>query len=138
MALFGSRDACLVSRDDSRLDGPSHSLGLSILNLRGDAILAGILGIGLLGWFGLSAVSRSTVPLTEPAYRLDINEATWTDWLHVEGVGDTLATRIIEDRTVNGPFASIDELTRVRGIGEKTVDAMRPFLQLDVDRPEDR
>lgn len=116
--------------------GSIFCLGLGVVNLRGDAVLAGVLGISLLGWFGLSAVSRSTVPLAEPAYRLDINEATWTDWLHVEGVGDTLATRIVEDRTANGPFTSIDELTRVRGIGEKTVDAMRPFLQSNVVRPE--
>lgn len=46
------------------------------------------------------------------------------------GIGPTLATRIIEHRAEHGPFGSADDLRRVRGIGPKTVDALRGRISL--------
>lgn len=60
---------------------------------------------------------------------LDINTASWVEWMQLEGIGETLARRIVSDRESAGPFASIDDLTRVRGIGPKTVDRLRPWLR---------
>ena len=61
-------------------------------------------------------------------YKVDINSARWVELLDVEGIGDTLAMRIVENRKVEGPFESVDELTRVRGIGEKSLAKMRPAI----------
>ena len=56
-------------------------------------------------------------------------------WLGVEqldeidGIGPTLAERIVEYRTENGGFSSLDELQDVDGIGEKRLETLREALQ---------
>ncbi len=60
--------------------------------------------------------------------KIDINVADAPTFEALERVGPALAERIIEDRTLNGPFASIDDLRRVRGIGPKIIEKNRAFL----------
>lgn len=66
-------------------------------------------------------------------FRVNINNATWIDWMQLEGIGPSLAHRIEADRRVNGPFLSIDDLQRVSGIGKATLDRIRSRLYLDPD-----
>lgn len=56
---------------------------------------------------------------TVPAeYRVNINTASAQQLEYLDGVGETIAGRIITERTQNGPFASVEELEpRVNGIG---------------------
>lgn len=51
----------------------------------------------------------------------------------LKGVGEARARAIIEHRSQHGPFRSADELTLVRGIGQKVVDQNRANIR--VDRP---
>ncbi len=46
----------------------------------------------------------------------------------INGVGVKKAREIIADRQQNGPFASVDDLTRVSGIGTQTVEKSRDNL----------
>ena len=46
-------------------------------------------------------------------------------------IGPALAQRIVEDRVANGLFGDLDDLDRVRGIGGKTIDALRAHATLD-------
>lgn len=62
-------------------------------------------------------------------YTLDINHATWVEWAQLDGIGETLARRIIQDRDERGPFAEIEDVSRVRGIGPKTMERIRPHLR---------
>lgn len=66
----------------------------------------------------------------EYVYQLDINEANWVEWMQLDGVGDVLARRIVADREENGPFTSIDDLDRVKGIGPATLERLRPHLMM--------
>lgn len=59
---------------------------------------------------------------------VNINRATSTELQSVPGIGPATAQKIINDRTANGSFASVDDLTRVSGIGEKRLESMRPYL----------
>jgi competence protein ComEA len=43
-------------------------------------------------------------------------------------IGEQLAKRIVTDRQEHGPFRDLSELRRVRGIGPKTLEGMKPFL----------
>jgi competence protein ComEA len=43
-------------------------------------------------------------------------------------VGEVLAQRILDDRAERGPYRSVDDLRRVKGIGEKTLEKLRPWL----------
>jgi competence ComEA-like helix-hairpin-helix protein len=72
-----------------------------------------------------------TVPQNPAAIRLmiDINTAGWHEWTQLPGIGDTLAQRIVADRQAYGPFRTIDDLTRVKGIGEKTLEKLRPYMK---------
>ncbi|MBL8813809.1 MAG: helix-hairpin-helix domain-containing protein [Planctomycetaceae bacterium] len=63
-------------------------------------------------------------------YRIDINRATWAEWIQLDDVGPSTASRIVADRKVNGPFRSLEDLMRVPGIGKATLEKMRPFLVL--------
>lgn len=47
------------------------------------------------------------------------------------GVGRARALQIVREREENGPFASIDDLARVQGIGPGSVERLRPFLRID-------
>jgi competence protein ComEA len=62
-------------------------------------------------------------------FQLDINEADWPEFSVLPGIGEALARRIVESRAARGPFADLDELRRVRGIGPKTLERIRPYLR---------
>lgn len=55
---------------------------------------------------------------------IDVNRADIPTLQRLPGVGPALAARIIEARKA-APFNSVDELTRVRGIGPATVSRLR-------------
>lgn len=66
----------------------------------------------------------------KPAARfpLNINTASAGDLEAAPGIGPSLAARIVDYRGANGPFASLDDLLNVPGIGRKTLDKLRPYL----------
>ena len=66
--------------------------------------------------------------------QLDINNADWPEVMQLPGIGESRARDIVADRTANGPFASIDDLTRVRGIGPVTLGKVRESLRIEADR----
>ena len=91
-----------------------------------------------------------TVPATEPPVRsepakqtetkkssgstekkvtfpVNINTASKKELDALPGIGEVLAQRIIDYRSANGPFSTVDELTKVKGIGEKTLEKLKPY-----------
>ncbi|HEY2412038.1 MAG TPA: helix-hairpin-helix domain-containing protein [Pirellulaceae bacterium] len=66
-------------------------------------------------------------PLTAK-FQVDINKAEWPELAELPDVGETMARRIVESRTLQGPFRDHDELRRVRGIGPRTLEKLKPFL----------
>ena len=62
-------------------------------------------------------------------FQVDINKAQWPELATLPGVGRKLAERIVQSRVEKGPFSDIDDLRRVRGIGARTLDSLRPYLQ---------
>jgi competence protein ComEA len=57
--------------------------------------------------------------------RININTATAAELELLPGIGPALAARIVEDREKKGPFKSVDDLDRVRGIGPETIRKLR-------------
>ncbi len=47
------------------------------------------------------------------------------------GIGQAKAEAIVEHREANGPFRSVEDLLRVKGIGEKTLEANRERIRLE-------
>ncbi|NLG25300.1 MAG: helix-hairpin-helix domain-containing protein [Clostridiales bacterium] len=65
------------------------------------------------------------VRVWDGAVQIDINRADQTLLADLPGIGPTLAGRIVEYRGQHGPFASVDDLKKVRGIGEKVLARIR-------------
>src|SRR5512135_2742743 len=63
--------------------------------------------------------------LSFAAETVDLNTATQVQLETVKGIGPAKAKAIIDYRTKNGPFKSVDDLDKVSGFGKKTVDSLR-------------
>lgn len=61
---------------------------------------------------------------------VNINNARKDDLVRLPGIGEAMAERIIMYREENGPFTSVDELRRVRGIGKKKLAKIAPYCTL--------
>jgi competence protein ComEA len=61
-------------------------------------------------------------------FQVDINAAPWPELTAIPDIGETLARRIVESRQTDGPFIDHNDLLRVRGIGPRTLETMKPYL----------
>ena len=68
------------------------------------------------------AVKKAVVKEVVEDGRIDINTATADQLMTLKGIGKKRAEAIVKDRETNGPFSSPMDLTRVKGIGKKTVE----------------
>lgn len=74
---------------------------------------------------GTSAGSSPT-----PGAPVNVNTADVEQLDALPGIGPATAAAIIADRDANGPFASVDDLSRVRGIGPAKLEQLRPLVVL--------
>ncbi|HJZ91200.1 MAG TPA: helix-hairpin-helix domain-containing protein [Gemmataceae bacterium] len=98
------------------------------------AALALLVGIaGLIGWrwcsdrFG----TRPTELHRDTTHRVDLNRATRAELMQVPSIGPQLAERIVSHRESHGQFGSIEDLKGVHGIGDATLNKMRPWVTVD-------
>ncbi len=56
---------------------------------------------------------------------IDVNTASATELEELDGVGEVIAAAIVDYRTQNGPFTSVDQLEDVSGIGPSTMEGIR-------------
>lgn len=76
-----------------------------------------------------SATLEATGTATAESARLiNINTASAAELEELPGIGPALARAIIDYRTANGPFRTIEELALVRGISLQMVDRLRPYV----------
>jgi competence protein ComEA len=103
---------------------------------RGTQLAAVVLALavtGLVGWrwcadhFG----TRPTELHRDPTHRIDLNRATRSELMQVPGVGPQLADRIVAERDGRGRFARVDDLAGVHGIGDATLNKIRPWVTVE-------
>ena len=104
-------------------------------------LTAGVLALMAAGWWrhagndgGMIDIDRAP-PLTA-RFQVNVNQADWPELMQLPGVGRTLAERLIAEREERGEFQSVEELTRVDGIGTRTIERMRPYLLPIADEAE--
>ena len=59
---------------------------------------------------------------------VNINTASAAELQTLSGIGPSMAQSIIDERSKNGPFASVDDLMRVSGIGEKKLAKIKDCI----------
>ncbi len=103
-------------------------------------IVFGLIFCAAIGWGGAAAFSpvlaagaagstRSSASHAK-VEKIDLNKATEMELTKVNGIGPALAKRIVDFRKEHGPFTKVDDILKVRGIGEKSLAKLRPHLKV--------
>lgn len=71
------------------------------------------------------ALPKATASEARP---VDLNSADSAALETVPGIGKSLSQRILAFREKNGPFQSVDDLLKIQGVGEKSIQKLRPYL----------
>jgi competence protein ComEA len=94
-----------------------------------------VLAASLAGALAAVPAARAAAAPAAPAAAVasesrpvDINTAPSDALQSVPGIGKSLAQRIIAFREKNGAFQTVDDLLKVQGIGEKSLQKLRPYL----------
>ena len=82
-----------------------------------------------------AAVALLSLPVLAIAGQVNINTAdAETISAELKGIGLSKAKAIVDYRTKHGPFRSVDDLSLVKGIGEKTVDKLRADIEVSTPK----
>jgi competence protein ComEA len=103
--------------------GPLARADLTLVNLAAKVQDGQQIVVPVRGAAGAGAAAES------PGSLVHLSTATPEQLDEVDGIGPTLAKRIVEYRDAHGGFGSIDELAQVDGIGEKRLATLRDALQ---------
>ena len=125
--LYRVREGARVAVALARAGGPTRRAELTSTNLAarvqdGQQIVVPVRG-------GAPATAPGTAAAGAPAGPLSLASATQAQLEELDGIGPTLAARIIEYRDANGGFRSVEELGEVDGIGEVRLEALRQAVQ---------
>jgi competence protein ComEA len=77
---------------------------------------------------GAAAGVQAGVPADGVPTLININAASATELEALPGVGEVIAQAIVDYRTENGPFATVDDLLDVSGIGDATLEDIRDLV----------
>jgi competence protein ComEA len=93
-----------------------------------------LLLLGLATSSGLCHESSPVPPASAAAPTaptpVDLNAATPEQLDTLPGIGPALAARIVAYRDEHGPFTEVEQLNKVKGIGTRTLEKLRPLLVL--------
>ena len=115
-----------------RAGGPTRRADLTLVNLAaplqdGQQIVVPVRGAASGSAAGTAAGAAATA--AAPGAKVHLSTATAEQLDGIDGIGPTLAARIVEYRDAHGGFRSVDELAEVEGIGEKRLATLRDALQ---------
>ncbi len=134
------------------LRGLADRLALTSIERRAITILVGtfVVGLGVRLWQGtfasppkfdysasdsafvaLSADVPASIAVAETSKTVNLNTASKDQLMSLPGIGPATAERIMLEREDGGPFRSVDDLRRVRGIGAKRIEQLRPLVTVD-------
>jgi competence protein ComEA len=115
-----------------RAGGPTPRADLAAINLAaklqdGQQIVVPVRGAGAAG--GAAGGAPGPAAGAAPGQPIHLSTATVEQLDEIDGIGPTLAERIVEYRDSSGGLSSLGELSEVEGIGEKRLATLREALQ---------
>lgn len=84
----------------------------------------------------LTALPSEHKPVSIPSIgqaahkKIDLNTATKNDLVGLPGIGAGIAEEILLYRDEHGAFTSLDQLRRIKGIGRKKFEKLRPYIEI--------
>ncbi|MGO3780649.1 MAG: helix-hairpin-helix domain-containing protein [Enterococcus viikkiensis] len=78
----------------------------------------------------VSQGKSSTTTASGAAEKININTADLTELQQLTGIGEKKAADIIKYREENGSFRAVEDLTKVSGIGEKTLENLKDSITI--------
>lgn len=76
----------------------------------------------------VQADQASDASESSPSFPININRASSVDLTTLPGIGDVLASRIVEYRRTKGLFTSIEDIMNVSGVGEAKFEAIKDYI----------
>lgn len=110
-----------------RAGGARRGADLTSLNLAAPLADGTQIVVARPGATAPGGVGSTGTGTTGPTTLINVNTAGETELETLPGVGPVTAAAIIDYRTQNGPFATVDDLIDVSGIGPSTLEQIRPF-----------
>jgi competence ComEA-like helix-hairpin-helix protein len=108
----------------TRRENASESFRRSVRSFRALSPMAPAVWVLLL----LSLAGIVHAEKHPPAKPIDLNAANTKELQQLPGLGPVTAQRIIDLREKSGRFKRVEDLLAVRGISQKKLDAMRPYI----------
>ena len=115
-----------VPRKQDGLLRAADQLALSVIVLISILIIGGYYLAGYLRHGPYVEIEHAQQQQVE--FRVDINQAKLPELTLLPGIGEQIAQRIVDYREIHGPFSEINELKAVSGLGESTVNKIRPYI----------
>jgi len=94
-------------------------------------LIAALVVINAVNFINRRKLDKSlTMVIEEGRAPVSLNSAGSSDLEDLPGIGPALAERIIAFRTECGGYRNLDELKKVKGVGEKLFQKILPFIKL--------
>lgn len=94
-----------------------------------------VLVIGLVLVFSFLPLFSYQAAAKASDQKVNINTASLADLQKLPRIGPQIAQRIIDYRKENGNFKRIEELMKVRGIGEKVFNQLKDLITVGAENP---
>jgi comEA protein len=76
-------------------------------------------------------LSFAGIMQAEDSMKIDINKASAEELTQIKGIGEKYAERIIEFREKNGNFTRIEDIKKVKGIGDKKFESIKDYISVE-------
>jgi competence ComEA-like helix-hairpin-helix protein len=90
-------------------------------------VAAAVLVAGIFGAKYFRGIDAAKTDMSQGMLRVNLNTATLTELESIPGIGKVLAKQIVANR----PYASVDDLLKIRGIGERSLQGLRTYVKVE-------
>lgn len=66
--------------------------------------------------------------MVQDTFKFNLNEVSWEALTLIPGIGEYTAKKIVTYRLKNGRFRQVEDLLKIKGIGRKTIERLKPYV----------